>query len=102
MSGKGVYARSPELIAAILGYLADADQAAPWNEVLDTFTGGDREIPWKTLENVLYELIAFGAVHRIGKAGRTDTRALKITPLGRAWLDRETLPFVGDEPSSPA
>lgn len=102
MSGRGIYARKPELVVAILGYLADADRPAPWNETLDTFSGhGDEPIPWKTLENVLYELIAFGAVHRVGKTGRADTRALKLTPLGRAWLERELLPFVGDTPTDP-
>lgn len=95
MAGKGLYARSPQLVAAILGYLADTDTATPWNETLDTFTGADH--PWKTIENILYELIAFGAVHRVGRAGRQDTRALKLTPLGQAWLDRTILPLVGEE-----
>ena len=59
--------------------------------------------PSKTVENVIYELVAFGAVHRVGQAGtykRPDTRALRPTPLGRAWLDQELLEPL-DDPYDP-
>ena len=54
--------------------------------------------PMKTVENVLYELVGLGALHRVGKPGHTrvpDTRALKTTALGRAWLARDLLPLPG-------
>lgn len=88
--------RNPTLVVAIVGYVADADRPVPWNEILETYR---EAAAWKTLENVLYELLAFGALHRIGKPGtrgRPDTRALKITRLGRAWLDRDLLPLPTD------
>jgi len=87
-----IYRRSPELVLAVLGLVYEADEPIPWLDLLGQLTT-DR-YPWKTVENTLYDLIAFGALHRIGKPGLTrtpDTRALKATPLGRAWLDRDLL-----------
>lgn len=86
--------RRPETVAGILGLIYDADGPVRWLEVLDTFADTEKE--WKTVENTLYDLVAFGALHRIGKpaAGKApDSRALKPTPLGRAWLERELLPL---------
>lgn len=86
--------RSPALVAAVLGLVYDSDEPVPWNEAVEKLTADGR--PWKTVENTIYELVAFGAIHRIGKADRRgDTRALKPTPLGRAWLEREILPIPG-------
>lgn len=89
--------RNPTLVVAILGYIYDAGEPVGWNELVETFASDDR--PWKTIENTLYDLLAFGALHRIGQPGarrRADTRALKATTLGRAWLDREVLPLPTD------
>lgn len=93
--------RNPTVVVAVLGYVYDADAPVPWEELVDTFTSAAHA--WKTVENVVYELVAFGALHRIGAppkrsyGGKTgpDTRALKATALGRAWLDRTLLPIPG-------
>lgn len=89
--------RNPTLIIAVLGYVYDLDDPVPWTELVDVFTADAR--PWKTVENTIYDLVAFGALHRIGKPatrGAPDTRALKATGLGRAWLDRDLLPLPTD------
>jgi hypothetical protein len=46
---------------------------------------------------VIYDLTAFGALHKVGRPGRpgADTRALKITDLGAAWLRGVVPPLVG-------
>jgi len=93
--------RSPELCASVLGIVYEDEDPVPWSTLVELLSS-DRH-PWKTVENTLYDLVALGALHRIGQAGtkrRADTRALKPTPLGRAWLDRELLPLPGqrDEP----
>lgn len=96
--------RSPELILAVLGHVYEADDPVPWLDLVGQFSS-DRW-PWKTVENTLYDLVAFGALHRIGKPGHTrqpDTRALRPTRLGRAWLERELLdlPQLHDDPEDP-
>ena len=88
--------RSPELVISIVGYFVETDEPIPWLEALEVFV--DDEHPWKTVENLFYELVAFGALHRTGKPkgkGRTDSRALRATPLGRAWLERDLLELPG-------
>lgn len=89
--------RSARLVVGILGYVYDADEPIPWLELVDAFADGDH--PWKTVENTIYDLVSFGALHRIGKPGdrrHPDSRALKATPLGRAWLAAELLPRPGE------
>lgn len=90
-----IYRRRRALVIGLVGFLAEQDDPVPWDDVLVTFTTG--KLSWKTLENVIRELEAFGAIHRIGKVvkGR-DTRALLATPLGRAWLEGDTMPLPGD------
>lgn len=98
MTDRALRFRAPELVAEILGRVYDADEPAPWEELVAELTDDGR--PWKTVENTLYELVQFGALHRIGKPGdrrRRDTRALKPTALGRAWLERELLDLPGSE-----
>lgn len=88
--------RNPELLHSLLAIIYDTDQIA-WTDLLDLYT--TTEHPWRTIEATLYDLIAYGAVHRIGQPAtrnRPDTRALKPTPLGRAWLNQELLPPPGD------
>ncbi len=90
--------RDPELVVALIGYVYDADSPVPWIELLDVFRRDDRS--FRTLEGTIYDLVAHGAFHRIGKPGTKrapDTRALKPTPLGRAWLDRELLPLPTED-----
>lgn len=95
--GRALRFRNRELVVAIVGYVYDADGPVPWNEILEVFSEDGR--PWKTIENTLYDLLTFGALHRIGKPAqrsKPDSRALKPTVLGRAWLDRELLPLPTD------
>lgn len=97
-----LYRRSAELVTAILGHVLDAEEPVPWLELVPTFTSDRHE--WKTVENVLYDLVAFGALHKVSKpgAGRIpDTRALRPTPLGRAWLERTLLPLPTDRTEEP-
>lgn len=94
---RGLRLRNPTLIVAILGYVYDADEPVGWSELVETFSSDER--PWKTVENTIYDLVGFGALHRVGQSGtgrKPDTRALKSTVLGRAWLDRELLPLPTD------
>lgn len=92
--------RDRALVLSILDYIYEADEAIPWNEVLSVFSiEQDPPRPVKTVENALYELVQFGALHRVGRAGtktKADTRALKPTPLGEAWRDRVLLPLPGE------
>lgn len=89
--------RSPDRVVAILGHVYDAGEPVTWLDLLDRFSTSEAE--WKTVEGTVYDLVTFGALHRIGKpgAGRApDTRALKPTPLGRAWLAQELYPLPHD------
>jgi len=90
--------RDPLLLVTILGHVYESPDPVPWAELVETYT--DDQHPWKTTENLLYDLVSYGALHRIGKPsgkGRRDTRALKATDLGRAWLARELLPLPTDQ-----
>lgn len=97
--------RDPELVRALLDAVyeqADDDKPdpIPWGELVDAFTSDAHQ--WRTVENVLYELVAVGALHRVGKAstrGRPDTRALLPTLLGRAWLAGELHPIPERTPT---
>lgn len=84
--------RDPDLVHAILDaiYTADgpvgdrSDDPIPWTDIVDAFTSDTHT--WRTVENVLYELVQIGALHRVGKAARGhDTRGLRPTILGEAW-----------------
>lgn len=94
----GPLARRPlDLVTGLLGYVYEAAEPVPWLELAGRFSeeGAHR---MKTVENVLYELVAFGALHKVGKPGYArvpDSRALRPTTLGRAWLERELLPLPG-------
>lgn len=86
--------RPPDLVLAILGHVYEAHDPVEWLELIATYST-DRH-PWRTVENVVYDLIAYGALHRVGKAGNSrtpDTRAVKPTALGRAWLQQEVHPL---------
>lgn len=86
--------RNPTIVVAVLGYVYDAEGPVPWDELVDAFTSSAHQ--WKTVENVVYELVAFGALHRTGAVvKKVDARELRPTSLGRAWLDRELLDLPG-------
>ena len=86
--------RRPELVLALLGYVYD-HEGARWPELLDVFAG---HAPPRTIEAVIYDLVSIGALHRIGKPGdrwRTDSRELRPTLLGAAWLEQRLHPLPG-------
>lgn len=89
--------RPTALVFEILATVYETDTPTPWLALIHSELS-DRW-PSKTVENTIYELVAFGALHRIGQPGtrnRPDTRALRPTTLGRAWLDRTLLPHPGE------
>ena len=93
--------RHPQLIAAVLGYIYEADAPVPLRELVDVLA--DAEWKPRTIENLTTELVEFGALHRTGKAStRTtaDSRTLRPTLLGAAWLEQELrpLPTMKEEP----
>lgn len=94
--------RDPELVAQILGHIYETDNGRiNWLELIDQHTTGRH--PWRTVEATIYDLLAFGALHKVGKAtrGQPDTRQLRATPLGRAWLDRQLLPLPNERNQRP-
>jgi len=94
--------RPAELVTAILATVYEADDPVPWLEVI--YSDLSNRWPSKTVENTIYELVAFGALHRIGQPGtsrKPDTRALKPTTLGRSWLERELHPLPYDPREDP-
>jgi hypothetical protein len=85
--------RSPALVLALLGLITDDDDPVPWNALIEHFSSGSKYTA-KTIENTLGDLAKFGAIQRIGQYAprRGDTRAVRMTPLGLAWLAGELVP----------
>lgn len=94
--------RNPALLLGLLGYLEEVGpDPVPWNELVEVHSGRYR---WKTVENALYDLEKFGATSRSGRPGRRsapDTRAVRLTPLGLAWLRQTVLPLPGSHDDEP-
>lgn len=97
-----LYYRDRDLVLNVLAYLVDADddpdsdEPVPEAELVSLFAE-EAGIAAKTVETVLYDLRRFGAVYRAGamrKARRPAT--YRITDLGRAWLEGERLPMIGE------
>lgn len=87
--------RAPELLTAILDTIYEDEDAdpVPWTDLVHNLTSTTHQA--RTIEATLYDLIAAGAIHRIGKAPtrrQDDTRALKQTTLGAAWYLGTDLP----------
>lgn len=87
-----IYRREAGLVMEVLEFLDAAEVPIDWLELLDRF-GGDRN--YKTVENVFYDLIAFGAVQKLGGHGHRHRKALRITELGSCWLKGVSPPLVG-------
>lgn len=92
--------RRPELVSAILGYVYE-NNGARWPELVDVFS---TVAPPRTVEAVVYDLVAIGALHRVGRPGdrtRPDSRALRPTLLGAAWLEQRLQPLPGQQEPEP-
>jgi hypothetical protein len=88
-----VHRRSPQLVAAILDAIYDDPEPIPWTDLVDNLAGGNYKT--RTIDAAIYDLIAYGALHRTGKPAtrrQPDTRHLRQTPLGRAWWTGTELP----------
>jgi len=88
--------RSPHLVLAILTAVYDSPTPYPYLELVDDLRVEGTS--YKTVDNTIAELVAFGALHKVGKPGdrnRPETRALQPTNLGKAWLERQLLPLPG-------
>lgn len=93
-----IYYRSPAVVADTLRFIYSLE-SVPWAELVGRVLELHRNKNTRTIENVIYDLIAHGAAHKVGKYQRgSDTRAVRATPLGRAWIMRELLPLVGEKP----
>lgn len=96
--------RNPALVIAVAGYIADTgDERASWHELVDTFHDTDYEA--RTIEAVIWDLIAYGAVQRLGQPGtvhKPDTRQLRLTTLGRHWLEQKAPPPLPGAERDPA
>lgn len=88
--------RNPHTVAAIIGYIYDANEPVPWHEITTHLAGTGSP---RTIERIIYELAKHGAIYRLGKPAdhtHPDTRTLIPTVLGRYWLDRELAPTLTD------
>lgn len=98
--------RHPTTVAAILGYITEANDEGrkpTWDEMVDHVT--TEVVAWRTAENILYDLAAFGAIVKHGAVRgrgvhRVDSRALSITTLGRHWLAGTQPPPLHKEPTT--
>lgn len=81
--------RPHRLVFAIASALYEADGNVPARELERSFPAH----PTATVKNTIADLVNFGAVRRVTPL-RGDP-AYRLTPLGRAWLDRELEPLVG-------
>lgn len=85
--------RPAELLVAIIGTIYDDPDPVPWQTIITTYS---TRWPRRTVENAIYDLIAYGALHRTGRPaekGRPDTRTLRPTTLGQAWLTGQLPPI---------
>jgi hypothetical protein len=85
--------RPRNLLIAVVDIIYENPEPTPWLPLIEYFVT-TREIKFKTVENTLHDLMAFGAIQRIGHYGgpQDDTRAVRATDLGRAWMAGEVLP----------
>lgn len=90
--------RDPRLVIALLGVLAEAEEDLDPKELEEIFASD----LWKTttVARTIGDLVNIGAVRRVKpmRAGPRTRAKLRMTELGRAWLERRVEPFVGDPP----
>lgn len=89
MTKRPIDYRPHRLVLAIASALYEADGNVPAHELEHAFPAH----PTATVKNTIGDLVNFGAVRRVTPL--REQPAYRLTPLGRAWLDRELEPFVG-------
>ena len=82
--------RPAELLMSLLGYVHDAEGDVPVDELIEYHSNEDR--PFRTVDAALRDLVAYGALHVVGRRPGRSAGAVRVTPLGRCWIDREPLP----------
>lgn len=94
-----IWRRSVPLMGILIGMVIDSEDGVPLPELVkvgsslvDQRTERPRWSP-KTVENTVRDLASFG-VFRVTQ--RKKDRVFSITILGRAWIEREILPGLGD------
>lgn len=97
MTKRPIDYRPADLVLAIVGYAIDDEDpmaAIPEAHLLELLAAGD----WKpdTVRRTLGELYVFGAVQRFTpfKGNQRGTPMVRVTALGRAWVDRRVEPYV--------
>lgn len=89
-----LYYRDPDLVITLIAHLETSDHPIPWNDLVATCPDRD----YRGVERTIRALAELGAAHITGRyTHRDDTRRIRLTPLGIAWLDRDQLPHVDDE-----
>lgn len=93
-----IYYRNPKIVGKAMAIVEASDDPVPSEFLLGLLGAEFDTSDAQTLLKIVSELVAHGAIHKTGKylPGR-DTRSYRITPLGRAWMDQEILPLVGQK-----
>lgn len=90
--------RDHRLVIALLGVLYEAQEDLTYRELETLFA----DTPWNptTITKTVTDLVAFGAVRSVRpfRASNRTPSKLRITLLGRAWVDRRLEPYVGADP----
>jgi hypothetical protein len=95
--------RDYRLVVGILGFLDDSDDDVEPRELLELFA----DTPWKpaTITSTIADLVNLGAVRRVQARFGRGTSRLRLTTLGRAWMDERLEPYVRpadpDAPEAP-
>lgn len=94
MTKRPIDYRDHRLVIAVLGVLYEADEDVDPFDLKMMFAGDQ----WKpdTVERTIGDLVNMGALRRMTPS-RGNPRArklLRMTELGRAWVDRRLEPYV--------
>lgn len=82
--------RPAELLMSLLGYVADASDDVPVDELIEYHSNEDR--PFRTVDAAIRDLTAYGAFHVVGRRPGRAAGVIRLTPLGRCWIDGDDLP----------
>lgn len=100
MTKRPIDYRPPDLVAGILALLLDDDDptfSVPERELLEFLDTG----AWQpnTVKRTIRELVDFGAVRRLTPP--MEEARLRLSTLGRAWIDRRVERFVRNADEHP-